>query len=570
MRKFIHIILLFLFVGFMSCEEYFEPRIDNTYDEEILMSRPQYVEGLLMHAYINLPSNYNFYTDVATDDAVTNLVNSSYSRLATGEWSSAFNPISAWASSYAEIFYVNKFLELYESVTWASDQRLEEEDNEIRNQNHKKRLRGEAHGLRAWYKFQLLKGHSGIATDGQLLGFPLIDTNIDISDDWRLPRNTFDECVNSIISDLDVAIANLPPAYTNVGDFNIDNAFGARFHNRMSGNAAKALKSRVTLFAASPAFSESGDITWVEAAKVSGDLLVELGGLFAGGIKFYSTTDNKEKIWNRSLTQTRTWEASNFPPSLYGLGRTNPTQNLVDAFPMKNGYPIDHALSNYSPGNPYANRDSRLTDYIIYNKASLKSKPINTYEDAVSDGIGELESSTRTGYYLKKLMSESVNLVPGSTTNAAHTYTFFRETEVHLNFAEAANEAWGPDGDPNAYGFSAKSIIGNIRKRAGISQPDAYLSGITTKEGMRSLIRNERRLELCFEDFRFWDIRRWNDIATMKAPAKGVYITFNSSDGSYSYRYDDIENRNFSDYMIYGPIPLDETLKYDIKQNSGW
>lgn len=568
MKKYIYLIII-LITGLISCERYFEPLVDNSLTEENLLRRPTYAEGILLRGYIALPNDYNFYTDVATDDAVTNLQGSSYTRMATGEWSSSYYPGNPWTSAFQQIFYMNKFLDIYEKVTWAVEPRFTKEDNEIRNMLYKKRFKGEAHGLRAYYKYLLLLHHSGKTKDGRLLGFPIINDMIDPSDNWKLPRNTFAECVQSIMNDLDIAIDNLPAIYEDIGEFNIDQTSGARYRNRMDGNTARALKARVALLAASPAYSESQAVTWEEAATIAGNLLSDLGTLLPTGKTFYTTTRNKEIIWNRALRNIRTWEENNFPPSLFGNARTNPSQNLVDAFPMKNGYPINHPNSNYNPDEPYQDRDDRLNDYIIYNKSTFKNNVINTYIGADLNGINVLLTSTRTGYYLKKFMAPEVTLSPTAPINSAHTYTLFRETEVLLNYAEAANEAWGPDGDPNGFGFTARTKIAELRKRAGITQPDNYLENdITSKDDMRTLIRNERRLELCFEGFRFWDIRRWNDISAMQKSVKGAYITLD--EGVFSYEYRDVEIRAYQPYMIYGPIPFNETLKYDIDQNNGW
>lgn len=566
MRKYIQLLFIFLSLCFFSCENYFEPVNDNSLTEDIMLKRPTYAEGILLRGYVNLPNDYNFNSDVATDDAVTNLTGSSYTRMATGEWSSSYYPGNPWSSAYEQIFYINKFLDIYESVVWAVDPRYPQDYNNTRNTLHKKRFKGEAHGLRAWYKFQLLRYHGGKSSDGQLLGFPIIDKNISTSDNWKLPRNTFAECVESIFADLDIAISNLPDKYVNVGDPAIDDAMGVRYNNRINGKAARALKSRVALHAASPAYDQS--VSWADAAAISASLLKDLGTLLSTGKTFYTTTDNKEIIWDRAFRSTRAWEQNNFPPSLFGSGRTNPSQNLVDAFPMKNGYPVTHSLSGYDSESPYSGRDTRFSDYIIYNGSLFKNATINTYIGADQNGIDVLLTSTRTGYYLKKFMLPGVTLNPTGPVSANHSYTLFRETEVLLNYAEAANEAWGPDGDPNSYGFTARSKIAELRLRAGITQPDAYLESITSKEEMRVLIRNERRLELCFEDFRFWDIRRWNDFATLQESVKGAYISLN--EGVYSYDYREVEKRTFSPYMIYGPIPYNETLKYEITQNSGW
>jgi hypothetical protein len=188
---------------------------------------------------------------------------------------------------------------------------------------------------------------------------------------------------------------------------------------------------------------------------------------------------------------------------------------------------------------------------------------------AEKDGINSLETSTRTGYYLKKLMSDAVNLTPGSGASASHTYTLLRMTEVVLNFVEAANEAWGPDGDPNGYGFTAKTKLEELRIRAGLT-PDDYLASVTQQDRLRELVRNERRIELCFEGFRFWDIRRWKDQVTLNQPVQGVYIALNAMDTTFVYNYGNIEERIYTPDMIYGPVPYEETLKYDIEQNKGW
>ena len=103
-----------------------------------------------------------------------------------------------------------------------------------------------------------------------------------------------------------------------------------------------------------------------------------------------------------------------------------------------------------------------------------------------------------------------------------------------------------------------------IRKRGGISQPDSYLASISSKEELRNLIRNERRIELCFEGFRFWDLRRWK--ANLTETAKGMRI------GQTGYTVVDVEPRAYNnDYMHYGPLPQQEIIKYDaLIQNKGW
>jgi hypothetical protein len=145
-----------------------------------------------------------------------------------------------------------------------------------------------------------------------------------------------------------------------------------------------------------------------------------------------------------------------------------------------------------------------------------------------------------------------------------HYDTHIRYTEIFLAYAEAANEAWGPDGK-GTHSYSARDVIKAIRQRAkvGVNNGDAYLTSITSKEEMRKLIRNERRLELCFEGFRFWDLRRWKE--TLTETANGMQI----SNGIHTEI--PVENRVYQDYMNHGPIPYSEMLKWsNLLQNKGW
>jgi len=261
-------------------------------------------------------------------------------------------------------------------------------------------------------------------------------------------------------------------------------------------------------------------------------------------------------------------EKAQFPPSKLGNANINPTQNFVDAFPMKNGYPIKEGQGLYNPASPYTNRDPRLAKYVIYNGNDLGGTAINTtVSDANNkDGLNLSQYATRTGYYLKKLMRTDVNLTTNTTKR--HFVTLIRYTELFLNYAEAANEAVGPDGDPYSIGWTPRSVMSAMRKRAGITQPDAYLASLSNQEQMRELIRNERRIELSFEGFRFWDMRRWT--LNLNETTKGMKIEGTSP--NFTYTIVDVDTRNYvTPQMWYGPIPYRETLKYSgLKQNAGW
>lgn len=561
------IILVFaLFVGllFFSCTDLTETQPELRLTPEQVKFDPAYAEGLLLKAYRGLPTVYNYNEDVASDDAVTNVLSSNIINMNTGGWNSASNPFDRWGRSYEMFLYLNTFIEYAPDVTW-------DWLNKTKNDNFANKLMGEALALRAYYGFSLLQAHAGVAKDGRLLGYPIVTKVLGANDDYKLPRNTYAECVNQILSDLDMAIAKLPLNWVDIpNDASYNQSLGLRNRNRINGLTAKLLKSRVLLYAASPAFSGESGRTWNEAALAAADVIKDKGGFGPTVIRptditsFYTLPTSTEIIWaSTTVLNGTTIERNNYPPSLFGLGQTNPTQDFVDSFPMRDGTPFVKS-SNVSVSQ-YLNRDPRLAAYVVVNDAVFAGSPIRMAAvPANINAPGNSQLATRSGYYLRKFMIETVRVDPGRpTVGATHFYIYARYTEALLNFAEAANEAQGPDAMIN--GYSARAVINAIRTRAGITST-AFINSLD-KNGLRAAIRNERRIELCFEGNRFWDIRRWDDKATMKTSVNGVII----SPDNISTTVSTLETRLYQDFQIYGPIPFDETLKYDaLKQNNGW
>jgi starch-binding outer membrane protein, SusD/RagB family len=555
-----------LFAGllFFSCSDLTETQDQLRLTPENVKFDPSYAEGLLLKGYRGLPTVYTYNEDVASDDAVTNVLSSTIINMNTGGWNSASNPFDRWGRSYEMFLYLNTFLEYAPEVTW---DRL----NPTKNTNFADKLMGEALALRALYGFNLLQAHAGVAQDGTLLGYPIVTKILGANDDYKLPRNTYAECVNQIVSDLDMAIAKLPLTWVDrPNDPAYSQSLGLRNTNRINGLTAKLIKSRVLLYAASPAFSATSGRTWNDAAIVAADIIKDKGGfgptvIRASDLTWYTTPGTStEIIWaTTTALNTSTIERNNFPPSLFGLGQTNPTQDLVDSFPMRDGTPF--VKSANTSVSQYLNRDPRLAAYVIFNDMVFGGAPVRMASlPANINAPGNSQQATRSGYYLKKFMIETVKVNPGApTVGATHYYTYARYTEALLNFAEAANEAVGPDGLIN--GYSARAVINALRTRAGITST-AFINSLD-KDRLRTAIRNERRLELCFEGFRFWDIRRWDDKATMKSSVNGVKISADNIAATVSI----VEPRLYQDFQIYGPIPFDETQKYDaLKQNKGW
>ena len=602
------ILYLIGILALCSCNDMFEPADENNRQAEDMTEESRYAHGLLIYGYERLPYMTTTQTDIATDDAVTNLTSSNYLNMATGTWASDNNPMSQWDACKDGIQYVNLFLSIVEQVKWAPSA-------VSKQMMFVDRLKGEAYGLRALFNYYLLQAHGGYADDGVLYGVPLNTEPEDGSSNFNQARATFADCVKQIYADCDLAMSLLPIDYedissdddipvkyksfgANYSGYNL--VFGVKAKNLMSGRIAEAIKAQTALLAASPAFREQSGVTSAEAATLCAAVLKRIGGMEGFDMTGHTWYKNKTKLepsaaempeilWRADRSKDANQERENFPPTLYGSGRVNPSQNLVDAFPMRSGRPISEPNSGYDPKNPYANRDPRLTDDVLYNGTTFRKTEIitGTYPKVNDKGVPEYDdninygpSSTRTGYYLKKLLRDDVSPLSSSLIEQQHIYPRIRYTEIFLAYAEAANDAWGPKADPMGIGFTAYDVIKAIRERAGLGtdefgrplpEGDSYVEECASDQAkMTSLIRNERRLELCFENKRFWDLRRW--MMPLNETVKGMKIDRNEETGELTYTIIDVEERRYdSSYQWYGPIPKSEILKWsNLKQNKGW
>lgn len=591
MNKNIFVILI-LAILFVSCTDLIDPENDNIRDKSTTYIEPNFGLGLLTNGYTRIPTNNYSFSDVATDNAVSNDNGNGYLKLATGQWTATNNAADRWTSCMTGIQYMNIVIAEADKMKFAEDA--------VSNKLFKERIVGEAYGLRALFMYNLLQSHAGWV-NGKLLGAPIFLTELTASSDFNLPRADFNACTAQIYKDLDSAIVRLPldyidiassagiPArYTKAGitDYTAYNrTMGLKFLGLVSGRVAKAIRSQTALLAASPAFAtgtaNGSNGKWEDAAVYSAQILNDnnkIAGLAANGLTWYANASEisgltagknpPEILWRAGTSNNNDLERDHFPPSLFGTGRINPTQNLVDAFPTVTGYPITNSNSGYVSTNPYANRDPRLKMFILMHgeKAGVTNAAINV--ETGNDAVNKIQTSTRTGYYMKKLLRQDVNYNPTGRNTQFHYKPRIRYTEIYLNFAEAANEAWGPTADPNGYGYSAYDVVKAIRKRALGLSADPYLESIKSdKTAMRQLIRNERRLELCFEDFRFWDLRRWKvSLSELNTPAMGITVTGGVVSSPVA-----VENRLFQDYMFYGPVPYGETLKFsNLLQNDNW
>ena len=577
-------LLIMMAATVVGCSDLMEPAIENIRQLDEMYDEAGFAQGVLANGYTRIPTNSYTFDDVATDDAVSNNSLNSYTRIAIGQWSAVNNPTEKWRNCLGGIQYMNIFLTSSDKVKYSSDS--------IVNTHFNRKMKAEAYTLRAIFMYNLLKAHGGWV-NGQLMGVPILTEPQGPNSDFNLPRATFEDCMKRVYADLDSAQKYLPTAYTEVsGISGLDSRFagmstsqynrvyGVTFTGRVDGRIVKAVRAQAALLAASPAFAAGNSTTWANAADYAAqilDLNKGVAGISSTGYTWYNNDEIEnlvagqnpaEVLWRNTYSNSHNLESDNLPPTLYGSGRINPTQNLVDAFPMANGYPIsDLTNSGYSTASPYTGRDPRLAAYIIVNGSTFGSSSALTMVTG-NDAVNATEKSTRTGYYMRKLLRTKVsyNSSGGSWNDQRHYVPRIRFTELYLAYAEAANEAWGPDGK-GTHSYSAREVIAAIRKRAGVGgTSDPYLASISSKEDMRKLIHNERRLELCFEGHRFWDLRRWKEDIT--TPATGISF---AADGSMQPAAT-VEARSYDpDYMFYGPIPYEETLKWsNLEQNDGW
>jgi len=439
-----------------------------------------------------------------------------------------------WTMCYTGIRIVNKMLPRIDQVAWTAEQ-------------NPARIKGEMYYLRAFMYFELIKRFGGVV---------IIDKAYLPTDDIDFPRSTYDECVAFILKDIEKAIVALPDDYDQAN------------YGRATAGAARALKSRLLLYAASPLHNASGDVVKWKAAADAAKAVMDMNKYTLHPIYSEILSPPGNGTTNEYiLIKVRGPRDSSYPslsvvsPGSGGrIGEFNPTQNHVDLYEMSNGLPITDPQSGYDPANPYAKRDPRFYANILYNDAPWQSRKMQMW-DGGADYTSNNTSYTTTGYYCRKMWPEAFKTP--FTQTALLNFVFFRYGEILLNYAEAQNEAVGPDA-------SVYNAINQIRSRSAM--PD--LPGGLTKDQMRARIRNERAVELAFEDHRLYDAQRWKKgVEIIAQPIYGINVVKNTN-GTFTYtpkKLTDFYQRVFEDYMHLYPIPKTEIQKSKkMVQNPGW
>lgn len=531
---------------FFSCnDDLLNQTPKDSLTEETVWTDPQgaiqFVNGIYGNMQSGFDRNYDgwakglYLLDGCTDDGDVSMGWTHSTRLQNAQFTADNVPWGqTWGDYYGLIRKANLALENLD--------RLEEE--ELRN-----RLKGEVYFLRAFCYAELLRLYGMKSSGGVPTGVPIIDKSLTLEDDLQVSRSSYDDVVNFIIDDLDTAASMLPSK-------------GSIEAGRATVGAAYALKSRVLLYAE----------RWAEAATAANNvvgytLYPDYGTLFLDKnndeIIFAKKFQNPDKTHqtNAGGTQGAGWDVYNSPNTFKGTsdggwGGNLVTQNFVDAYDMTDGMPQSESPL-YDATKPYENLDPRFEATVVHNGSTFRGRVIEMFEGGREGDPGAFMT---TRYFLRKFHDESLILYSHSSDQ---DWIFLRYAEVLLNYAEAQNEAVGPDA-------SVYDAINQIRQRAGITNPDLP-TGLSQSE-MRDKIRNERRIELAFEEHRFFDIRRWRIAQNLLdgKPVYGMTITKNP-DESFSYEKTEVETRSFPERLYVLPIPQSEVDKAPtLKQINGW
>ena len=597
MKKWIDIILVMVMASFAitGCN-FLDTLQDGSYNEDNYQDYPKIVRGFVDKAYSLRPSGYYstefIGTDAASDNAVYRNQSSSMRRFSVGDITITSNPFgTVWTRDYEAINYCNMFLENRRGIN--THYLLDPvSDRELAHM-----LEGDAYALRAWYHYDLLKVFGGIGTDGNLLGVPL---RTEVSEAGKLDGNTirrasYDETVAQILEDCDSAQVYLP---FNNRDYPEDPVYstpiaGSARYRCFDQISLDGLRAMVYLLWASPAFNPTGDITrYRKAAEYAANVIkhkLNVESTFTGGfdpkVAFLWSDLNSPEVVNVSAgMHTSSIEEKLYPQGFGGSAEIVPTQDLVDAFPAANGYPITDSRSGYQASYPYENRDPRLAAAIFFNGSNVlrntNSELMYKIETAVGDKDAPgLTMTSPTSYYIKKFIYLGWNPYDAVIAKSSSANFFMRWEQMCLIFAEAASKVVSPT-DESEFGISPKQALAYLRNRStadgtpGLgTKGDPYLEECAASSGLfEVLVKNEWRITTCFEGMHYYNLRRWtvnhSDLSAINVAVHGVSIN-PKSNGVYTYMETTVESKKYP--SLWAPIPyLDIRRCPNLVQNEGW
>jgi len=418
---------------------------------------------------------------------------------------------------------------------------------DLRNLNW---FRAEAHVCKAYYYMELIKRFGGV---------PIVETTLDKAENpGKIPRSSYNDVVEYIVNEID---ANKDSLQTN-WKTNPDNV--ARNDGRFELKSALAIKARVLLYAASPLNNSTNDKTkWERAAKAAQDVITVMNYTMPAN-RNYSTyfqgnnaSSNAESIFLCRSAANNFIERANYPIATPGGNSgVTPTENLVAAYEY---------IGTPNPLNPYINRDPRLTATVVTNGSTWNSRTIDESPGGTDDMRNP--NASKTGYYLKKFIRDNLNLTQNATD--PDVWIIFRYADILLMYAEAMNEAYGPDAQPEGFTMTARQALTQVRNSASTSLPPVTVTDVT---GFRNAVKHERQVELAFEDHRYWDLLRWKDAETvLNTPVQGVEVSKDEA-GNFVYQIKNAGERVFlaKNYLL--PFSRSEVINSGgtLTQNEGY
>ena len=564
---------------FAACQKQMNYAEYNIYDKDYITQTFENVGGFMPQIYNALQYDFGNYSSgamlsSASDESEYSLRGNAIEDFYNGGWS-AVNPKSTlWTSMYTGISNCNLVLSEMQGLTF---------DELVLNKDYPQQMyryrnyQYEARFMRAYFYFFLARQYGGV---------PMPTPEMSLDEINAMTRSSSDEVFSFIISECADIQDKIIQDYTNLGDM----ALSTTETGRADQLAVLALKAQAALYWASPLFNPGGDKErWHNAAKYYKELVdacVARGkGLSTNYADLWSyqnyTTPGivKEIVFARRINGTNNYaESYNYPVGIEKaasitdvdniVGSNCPTQNLVDAYDMLNGKPITDADSGYDESDPYANRDPRLALTVGFNGAQWPTysgaPKLQTYTGGANGQ--PLVGATTTGYYLRKLLHGAVDLRSTSRYQKDyHTYVLYRMGGIYLDYAEAVFQYLGSaDATSSEFPESAAALASKTRVRAGMP---AFESGMSN-DTFWTRYKNERMVELAFENHRFWDVRRWKEADKYFKNIVEMEITPDGDGFKYTRKN---VSRQWDDKMYLFPIPQSEKMKNpNLEQNPGW
>lgn len=543
------IIMLFFSMGIIfSCQdEILNITPADRFTEEAVWADQALIEAFIGNTYRTIPSGlrYSLYgLSVVTDEN-----NARSNAWAWSVWAGDLNPddlreVDYWTGvNDRNINYwqpINRTNIFFENIDREREIAI---DTSTMN-----RMVGEMKVVRAYSYFKLISLFGGV---------PLITKTFSLEDDFKLPRNTYDEVMEFLISELDEAIALLPLDYDNANK------------GRITKGAAMAVKSRALLYWASPLNNpENNRQKWQDAADAAKAIMdLDQYALVDDYRTMFLEEEiyNDEMIWQRPYNQfdspERVYvELSLYPNGYNGFGQVHPLHNLVEDYETVNGL-LPENDPEHNPQNPYINRDPRFYASILYDGAPFQGREVETfYPGGLDSNEGPVSAwnATQTGYYQLKFANDRI--VNPSGNNMSQTpWTFYRYAEILLNYAEA-NYFLGDEA-------TARQYLNAVRSRPSVNMPEVTESG----EALFERLVNERRIELVFEEHRWFDIRRWEILPQVADEDRTRMIIRKNPDGTKNYEVAFWKEGVFNEANYLLPIPQIEINKNALlEQNPGY